>query len=69
MTWQYIDELRRTTRIGVVGISAQGADYDDDPKVHHKTAYERSWGRDVNGNMTDIAGPLLWHDGVAQAGS
>jgi hypothetical protein len=64
MLSQLIDELNRATPIGVVGVSAQGANYRDDPTVIQKLATERPWGRDSEGVRTDIAGPLLWFDGL-----
>jgi hypothetical protein len=67
MTWQYIEELRRTTIIGVVGISAQGADYSDDPNIVRKSSKERAWGCDGDSNRTDIAGPLLWYHRSSRA--
>ena len=66
MLSQLIEELSRTTEIGVVGVSAQGANYFDDPTIVQKPTTERPWGCDTDGNRTDIAGPLLWFDGLTQ---
>lgn len=67
MLSQLIDELSRATPVGVVGVSAQGANYVDDPNITSKLADERPWGCDQDGNETDIAGPLLWHDTAGSA--
>lgn len=69
MTSQYLDALRAGTTIGIVGVSAQGADYDDEPTVHHKPVTERAWGRFDEDTRTDIAGPLLWFDSVEPSAS
>ncbi len=68
MSWQYVDGLRSQTTVGVVGVSAQGADYRDDPDIHHKPTAERAWGRADTVTKTDIAGPLLWFDAVMPKG-
>jgi hypothetical protein len=65
MTWQYIDELKRQTHVGVIGVSAQGADYGDNPQIHQTSAKDRAWGRDAQLNKTDIAAPLLWFNPAA----
>jgi hypothetical protein len=61
MLWQYIEELRRKVTVGVVGVSAQGADYDDQPDISESDVQMRAWGADSQGAKTDIAGPLLWY--------
>ena len=67
MLSQLIDELGRAVPVGVVGVSAQGANYHDDPDITKKLANERPWGCNEAGKETDIAGPLLWHDTVDSA--
>jgi hypothetical protein len=64
MTAQYLDALGTKTTIGIVGVSAQGADYGDEPLIHHKPVADRAWGRADEATKTDIAGPLLWFDSV-----
>jgi Double-GTPase 1 len=59
MTWQFIDELRIRTTVGVIGVSAQGADYGDHPTIHQTTTKDRPWGRDGDLNKTEITGPLV----------
>jgi hypothetical protein len=59
MTWQSIVELRTRTTVAVIGVSAQGADYDDDPTIHQTPTRDRPWGRDGDLNKTEITGPLL----------
>jgi len=61
MLWQHIEELRRTMTVGVVGVSAQGADYKDHPDIVEVDVKARSWGSDSDGRKTDVAGPLLWY--------
>lgn len=61
MLWQHIQELRRTMTIGVVGVSAQGADYQDQPEIVEADPQMRAWGTDPEGGKTDIAGPLIWY--------
>jgi hypothetical protein len=61
MLWQRIEELRRTMTIGVVGVSAQGADYQDRPEIVEADVQVRAWGSDADGGKTDIVGPLLWY--------
>jgi hypothetical protein len=61
MLWQHLQELRRTQTIGVVGVSAQGADYQDQPSIVELDPRARAWGTDHDGGRTDIAGPLLWY--------
>jgi hypothetical protein len=62
MLAQLVEELSRSTRVGVVGISAQGANYEDNPAVTEQLSGERPWGCDEDGTKTDIAGPLRWYD-------
>jgi Double-GTPase 1 len=69
MFWQHLEELRRTTTIGVVGVSAQGANYSDHPDVVEKSMSDRAWGRDEAGEPTDIVGPLLWFHSLPQPAS
>lgn len=61
MLWQHVQELRRTMTIGVVGVSAQGADYQDQPEIVEQDPQIRAWGTDHNGKKTDIGGPLRWY--------
>jgi hypothetical protein len=61
MLWQHIEELGRTKTVGVVGVSAQGADYQDQPDIVEADVGARAWGTDSSGGHTDIAGPLLWY--------
>jgi hypothetical protein len=61
MLWQRVEELRRTITVGVVGVSAQGADYQDKPEIVEAEARLRAWGSDPDGAKTDIVGPLLWY--------
>lgn len=61
MLWQHIQELRRTMTVGVIGVSAQGADYQDEPEIVEADPEIRAWGTDSKGEKTDIAGPLRWY--------
>lgn len=61
MLWQRVEELRRTITVGVVGVSAQGADYQDKPEIVEAEPNVRAWGSDSSGERTDIVGPLLWY--------
>jgi hypothetical protein len=61
MLSQHIEELRRTMTVGVVGVSAQGADYQDQPDIVQADVQVRAWGSDPYGTKTDVAGPLLWY--------
>ena len=67
MLSQLVDEVSRAVPVGVVGVSAQGANYSDDPAVIEKLANERPWGCDEAGERTDIAGPLIWYDRLGSA--
>jgi hypothetical protein len=64
MLSQAIEEIGRSVAVGVVGVSGQGANYKDDPTITRKLASERPWGCDASGAVTDIAGPLVWHDSL-----
>lgn len=66
MTSQFLEELGHSVATGVIGISAQGANYKDNPSILEKLASERPWACDEGGNRTDIAGPLLWYDRVIE---
>ncbi|MGZ4314204.1 MAG: TRAFAC clade GTPase domain-containing protein [Gaiellaceae bacterium] len=64
MLAQLVEELRLTTQVGVVGVSAQGANYKADPAIIQKLAGDRPWGCDSEGNRGDVTGPLTWFDGL-----
>ena len=64
MMAQLVEEFGRSVPVGTVGVSAQGGNYTDDPIVAQRLANERPWGCDEGGQRTDIAGPLLWYDGL-----
>lgn len=61
MLWQHLEELGRKVSVGIVGISAQGADYGDRPEIVEVSMSERAWGCGADGVRTDIVGPILWY--------
>lgn len=59
---QLLAEYRRNAPVGVIGMSAQGADYDKDPTVNRKPPAERPLVVTDHTRSTDIAAPLAWFD-------
>jgi energy-coupling factor transporter ATP-binding protein EcfA2 len=62
MFGQLLSEYRRNAPVAVIGISAQGADYDKDPTVARKPPAERPLVVTDHTRSTDITAPLAWFD-------
>ena len=60
MLAQLLMEYGRSSTVEVIGVSAQGANYTDDPAIVEQLADIRPWGCDAGGERTDICGPLVW---------
>lgn len=62
---QFVDEIARTTRVAMVGLSSTGGDVKQDPSILNRNLDERSYAVDGGGARTHIAQWLDWFEEIS----